>query len=244
MKRRPWFASLTLSFAILACSFSPDPTATPVPPTVTLPSATLTATTIPTQGPPSATPSPTPTLAFATPKDQRLNCRFGPGTAYAIVGVLEVGQNTRIAGRSADETWWYIHDTGNPDGLCWVLAELTETSGDLTGLPVIAPAPVTVTKIEMSVAPPHRSVACTSFPQTFYVVAEVTANGPAIVAWRWEVSTGETSAEDTLIFTEAGTRVLENYYLAPSANEYILKLHVLGPNDASERVNFRVDCTP
>jgi hypothetical protein len=244
MPRRPWFASLTLLILISACNYSPDPTPTSAPPSATPVLPTGTPTVTPTLAPPSATPSPTPTLAFVTPKDMRLNCRFGPGTAYAITGTLEVGQSTRIAGKNTEETWWYIHDPGNPFALCWVLAELAETSGDLTGLPVIAPASVTVTGIEMSVTPPHRSVACNAFPQNFYITAEITADGPTVVTWRWEVSPGANSSEELLIFTESGTQLLENYFLAPGANEYIMKLHILSPNDFHQQIIFRADCTP
>jgi uncharacterized protein YraI len=246
MQRQTWLASLTclLLIPVAACNFTPDPTRTPTAPETPSPAPTDTPTPISTAVPPSATPSPTISLAFASPKEQRLNCRFGPDTVYAVVGALEVGQSTQIAGSTADGSWWYVHDPGNPGGLCWVLAELTEVSGDVTGLPVVAPQPVSVTRIEMAVAPPHRSVDCASFPQTFYVTAEITANGPAVVNWRWEVVPGESSPESALIFTESGTQVLENYYLAPAANAYTMTLHVLGPNDRTAQINFRVDCTP
>jgi SH3-like domain-containing protein len=243
MRRRPWTAGLTLAMGILACSFTTDPTSTPAPASATPAPSTHTPTAVQTYVLPSVTPSPTSTLAFAAPKDQRLNCRFGPATVYAVTGALEVGKLTQIAGRNADDTWWYVHDPGNPGGFCWVLAALTETSGNTSGLPVVRAPDVSVTKIAMSVEPPHRSVTCNAFPQTFYVTAEVTANGPAVVIWRWEVSTGEVSPENMLSFTEAGSQVLENYYQTPGANDYFISLHVLSPNDVNGRINFRVDCT-
>lgn len=244
MRHRQWAAGLALGIGILACSFSPDPTSTPVPASATPAAYTRTPTPIQTYVLPSITPSPTSTLAFATPKDQRLNCRFGPATVYAVIGTLEPGQQARIAGTNASGTWWYIHDPGNPGGFCWVLAELTDTSGNLTGLPHISVPDVSATKITMSVDPPHRSVACNAFPQTFYITAEITVNGPAVVTWRWEVSTGEVTADGTLTFTEAGSQVVENYYQTPGANDYTVRMHVLSPNDVSGEIHFRVDCTP
>jgi len=243
MQRRLWIASLTLTVGLHACSFSSSPTSTPLPSSATSPARTDTPTAIATYVLPSITPSPTSSLAFVSPKEQRLNCRFGPGTVYTIIGALDVGQTTQIAGKNADESWWYIHDPGNPGGFCWVLSEITDTTGNLTGLPVVPPPGVSVSKIEMTVDPPHRSVTCNGFPQTFYITAEVTVNGPGIVLWRWEVSTGEVSADTTLTFTESGTQVLEYYYQTLSANDYVVRLHVLSPNETFEQVNFRIDCT-
>jgi uncharacterized protein YraI len=247
MKRRHWIASLTLSLVIQACGLSSAPT--PLPPTATIaPSLTGPSagspTAVQTYVLPSITPSPTPPLALAFPKDQRLNCRYGPGTAYEIIGDLEVDQSARIAGRNADDSWWYVEDPGNPGTFCWIFAELTETLGNTSGMPVIAPPAVGVTKISVAVDPPHRSVSCVAFPQTFYVTAEISTNGPAIVNWRWEVSTGEVSADSTLTFTQSGTHVLEYYYQALAANDYVVQLHVLSPNEALGQINFRVDCTP
>jgi SH3-like domain-containing protein len=242
MHRRPWVASLTCTFGILACSFSAGPTSTPVPSATFIPQ-TATPVAAQTYVLPSLTPSPTSTVAFVSPKEQRLNCRFGPGTAYAVMGALDVDQSTQIAGKNDAETWWYIHDPGNPGGFCWVLAELTDTTGNLTGLPVQPPPTVSVSKIEMSVSPPHRSVTCNAFPQTFYITAEITVNGPTIVLWRWEVSTGEVSADNPLTFTESGTQLIEYYYLTTSANDYAVRMHVVSPNDTFEQVLFRIDCT-
>ncbi len=244
MQRRSWLASLTCTFGILACSFSTSSTPTPLPPSATAPTGTETPTAIQTYVLPSVTPSPTLTLAFVSPKEQRLNCRFGPGTAYAIIGALEVGQSTQIAGKNADGTWWNVHDPGNPGAFCWVSAELTDTTGNLSGLPVMSPPTVSVSKIEMTVDPPHRSVTCNAFPQTFYITARITVNGPTIVLWRWEVSTGEVSADSTITFTESGTQVLEYYYQTLSANDYAVRMHILSPNDTFQQVLFRIDCSP
>ena len=237
--------AVALMLATLACGLSSGQTSTPLP---TASAATVSATSPPTPIQtyvlPSITPSPTSTLAFATPKEQRLNCRYGPGTVYAIVGAVEVGQSAQIAAQSEGGAWWNIHDPGNPGGFCWVLAELTDTSGNLSGVPVLPPPAVSVSKIEMSVDPPHRSVTCNAFPQTFYITAEITVNGPAIVTWRWEVNSGEVSPDGTLTFSESGTQTIEYYYLTPSANDYVVRMHVLGPNEAFEEVVFRVDCTP
>src|SRR5262245_58059141 len=56
------------------------------------------------------TPSHTPTLVVALPRDQPVNCRFGPGTSYAVVGELRPGRQAELIGKNIDVTWWYVRN--------------------------------------------------------------------------------------------------------------------------------------
>ncbi|MBI5962430.1 MAG: hypothetical protein HY863_03050 [Chloroflexi bacterium] len=223
-----------LSTWLSACNFkSPTPAVTSTPTTA-----------------PSATPRPASTLT-AVPlevtlhvKSELINCRFGPGTAYVLLNELHRDQFARVAGRNDSSTWLYIRDPGNPGGFCWVSADVVEAQGQVDQLPVTLPPFVTVTDVSLRVEPSRIVVNCSQFPQTVFFEAQVTANGPTLLTWRWEASTGVSSNDGTLIFEEAGTQVINDYYQIGAPNDYWVKLHVLTPNEMVEQVNFPVSCTP
>src|SRR5690242_7210706 len=124
MKKERLFTVMAIVGLMLACNLptvasqqgqtrgngsSPEtPTATQpaVPPTdtpVPLPTET-----------PTITPTPTPSIPMVTTKDKAVNCRFGPSTAYAVVGGLQIGSNVAILGKSADGGWWLIQNPNAP----------------------------------------------------------------------------------------------------------------------------------
>lgn len=198
---------------------------------------------------PNATPEST-IVPLSTParvtlfiKTELINCRFGPGTVYQSVNKLREGQSLQAVGRNATSTWWYIRDPGNPGDFCWVSATVTEPQGETDPLAVIQLPFVTVTNIKLRVEPNRIAVNCDQFPQTVFFEAQVTTNGPALFTWRWEASTGVSSDDDTLIFEEAGTQIINEVYQINAPNEYWVKLHVLTPNERIEQVNFPVSCT-
>ncbi len=209
--------------------------------------------------PPSATPEPTPTVAPTAsivpsptpPKqvnlrvtDSLINCRFGPGTVYELINELPAGQTARVAGRNESSTWWYIRDPGNPNGFCWVSTDVTELDGAAEELPVMQAPAVTVTKAALRAEPDRIVVGCNQFPQTIFLEAEITANGPAYVAWKWEASTGVSSEPTVLVFEETGTQVINDYYQVGAPNNYWIKLHILAPNQLTRQVNIPVSCSP
>lgn len=107
------------------------PTATPIPALPTVP--------------PTPTPIPVPGLRVVS----TVNVRTGPGTAYPIIGQLQTGDTTRIAGRSADAGWWQIIYPPNSDGLGWLSATLVQVNEQAAGVPIVAapPPPATNTPV-------------------------------------------------------------------------------------------------
>ncbi|MDP1545062.1 MAG: hypothetical protein Q8L87_03490 [Anaerolineales bacterium] len=214
-------------------------------PTEPAPPPTLSATVVP-----SAVPSPavtaTPTLPQVTVqlKTERVNCRFGPGTVYQLVNEISQGRALRAVGRNEASNWWYVRDPGNPGGSCWVSADVTEAQGEAEQLPVIPPPFVTVTKVDLRVEPNRILVGCSQFPQTVFFEAQVTTNGPTLLTWKWEASTGVVSDVGSLVFEEAGTQAINEFYRINGPNEYWVKLYILTPNEKVEQVNFPVNCTP
>lgn len=233
MKRRVLLTGL-VSMLLAACILTaPEPTVTPAP------TATFS---------PTSTPAIIPTATLArvtlTVKDMLVNCRFGPGTGYALINELSQNVSARVIGRNASLTWWYIRDPGNPNGFCWVSANVTETQGAVEDLPVVQ-APVTnVTKTSLRAEPDRIVVGCDQFPQTIFLEAEITTDGPAYVTWRWEASTGAASDNVILVFEAAGKQVINDYYQIGAPNEYWVKLHITTPSEIVKQVNIPVSCRP
>ena len=102
---------------------------------------------------PAFTPTPTlsPTQTFTlTPSvpmvtvSVNTNCRTGPTTAYAILGVLKVGEQAQVVGRSTLSDTMIIRLPSNLNVTCWLWAGDATVTGDTSGLPVV-PIPATPT---------------------------------------------------------------------------------------------------
>jgi len=210
-------------------------------------SALPTATAAPVTSTPAPTPiapSPTPLILNLRVTAEKANCRYGPSGAYALVNELEQGQSARAVGKNADGSWLYLRDPGNPGGFCWISALLVNLQGERESLPVVAAPSVQVTEITLRAEPERLNLSCDQFPQTIFFESQVTTNGPAIVTWRLESSAGYVSADNEIIFEEAGTQPLNGYYVIPAGGEYLLTIHALAPNDLSATLNFPARCAP
>lgn len=251
MRNRQSLLGLVLATALQACNLMSDATAplltgpTTGSPTElrVQPSSTIPPTIQPTVAS-SLTPTITPEEVLARPKQDLVNCRLGPGTVYIVTGELQVNRSAEIAGISPDTAWYYIHHPGNPGGFCWVSAEVVDIEGNAESLPVIQPPSSTVTDITLTLEPARILVTCDKFPQVVYMTAQITTNGPAVVTYRWEASTGAASADNSIPFVEAGTQTIQEYYPIGSPNEYWIRLHVFGPNEKTQQVSFNASCTP
>jgi len=235
MNRRVLLAGL-FSVYLAACNFSESitPTATAVVPTQTAINTPI----------PTTIPTATPVQLALVIMAELVNCRLGPGLAYDLVNEISEGESLRAIGRNDSATWWYVRDPGNPNGHCWLSSDVTRIEGDGTRLPVVHPPGTTVTDMNLTVEPNRVVVECTQFPQTFYLNAEVTVDGPTLVNWQWEASTGAVSDVGTIIFEEAGTKLISEFYQVGGPNDYWIKLHILNPNEITRQANFRVSCTP
>ena len=111
-----------------------EPTAAPTGDTLVWPTPTMTPTLV--IAPPSSIPeSPDAPLATATAD---VNIRRGPGTAYAILGLLRSGQSAEVTAVSLDGDWWQINFAGSNDGRGWVSARYV-TTHNTGNVPVAQP---------------------------------------------------------------------------------------------------------
>lgn len=224
-----------LSIFMAGCSLgaeTPPPTPTPVPPTTLIPTL------------PPVTLTPTPAKVSVVVTAELINCRIGPGTVFEMITEVRNGRTLTAVGRNDTSTWWYVENPINPGGFCWVSADVTDELGDTSQLPITQGSLVTVTDVVLRVEPGRIVVNCDQFPQTVFFEAAITTDGPTLLTWRWEASTGAISDVGTLIFEEAGTQVINEFYQVNAPNEYWVKLIILTPNERVEQVNFPVSCTP
>ncbi len=240
MRLHFWIVALLLTVSLMGCR-PPAVGALPTSP-VPVPASTGSATpaTIPTK-PSTVTPRPHDVDVVAG--DKPVNCRFGPGIIYAVIDELEPYQSAQAAGRDSTSQWWYLRNPNNPGGFCWVAASATDMDAQATSLPVVEPPFVTVNNLNVRAEPPRVTVKCDAFPQYILLVGEITTNGPTLVIWHWEVSTGEVTAAETLIFEGAETQVVQKWITVKSSNDYSAHLRVSAPNDVSIQVNFIANCT-
>ena len=250
MRKLIWI--IVILFVLTSCNLNAvTPTATVLPTLITdtpqpaLPTPTFVPIeTLLAQDTPTAIPTATSRVILAAPKDQPVNCRFGPDISYAIVGALVVGRQAEIIGKSIDETWWYVRNPSDPSNNCWLSADFVAIVGNVEALPVVSPPEIGVTNIQVQVDPVSMNVGCAAFPQTVSVTSQITVNGPTILTWRWETSAGDVFDDETLLFESEGTKEVRNILTVWSANDYWVNLHVLIPNDRSGGANFKVTCVP
>lgn len=230
---------------LLACNFptllqSPTPGHGAVVATSTTAPAAPTSTEAPSPIP-SATLSPTPSVPQVTPNSVNVNCRSGPDVGYSAPSVLIFGQTAQIKGRNDDSSWWYIYDPANPGQFCWVAASVVSTSGNLAGLPVIAPPEAIVTDVSADVS--ILSTVYCGGPNPLEFSGTITTNGATKVTYQWEVGgdRSNTTPPETMNFKGADTKDVSGPgALSVDCGNYSITLHVLKPNDISATKKFKV----
>jgi hypothetical protein len=253
MKRRHLIFAWVFAITISSCSLpgnQPTVTSSP-PPTLDIP---ITGVSSPTSIPietliavvelPTPTPTSTPSVTLASPREQPVNCRFGPDISYAVIGALVVGRQAEVIGKSMDVTWVYVRNPSDPSTNCWLSAEFITLRGDVESLPVVGPPEIMVTNIRVSIEPVTMNVACDAFPQSVIIVAEITTSGPAIVTWFWESSVGRRSDPKQVLFEAGNTKTVQDFYQVDRAGDYSIQVGSILPNIRTGQAVFKVICTP
>jgi hypothetical protein len=255
MKRRHLIFFLLVLFVISSCNLpASTPTQTALPqPTVDIPvtgvnTSTRTPAAVETLGDvmvfPTPTFTPTPATVLASPRAQPVNCRFGPDVAYAVIGALIVGRQAEVIGKNIDVTWIYVRNPSDPSTSCWLFVDLVNVEGNLEMLPVVGPPEIMVTDIQVRIDPPNMNVACDNFPQSVIISADITTNGPLVVTWYWESSTGQVSDQKQILFEAGETKIVQDYYQVPQAGDYYIRVRNIPPNSQVGEATFKAICTP
>ena len=254
MRNRFWIAVVVVLIGVSSCNLPASETTgipvsgiTPTLDTPTSSSPTLTPVPVETLVEfvlPTVTLTSTPNVFLASPKDQPVNCRFGPAISYAVIGALVPGRQAEIIGRNTDSTWWYVRNPSDPSTSCWLSAEFVQTVGDVQSLPVASSPEIMVTGISVSVEPTVINVACDALPQTVIITARITASGPTTVTWHWASSSGVVSPDKHILFEVGDTKTVQDYYQVNRVSDYIVEVQTTLPNIVTGQASFKVVCTP
>jgi len=233
---------LALILAALACNWSdvappPAPVIEPSP----LPTfAISTLTPVPTETP-LPTPTSTPDAPIAWPKNQGVNCRYGPGQDWEVVSIILAETITEIKGRTIDTSWWYVRDPMKIDeSFCWVAYDVVDTAGNLNIIPIVEPPVASVTDVTVDSAI-VTFTACGASNQVMFN-GTITANGPASVTYNWEVSgvSQETTSDATLKFSLSGTQNVTTALSLTECGEYTATLRINEPNAVIAQKTFHI----
>ncbi len=202
-----------------------------------------TATSAPTDIPPTATPdvTVTPSTPMVTPIDQNVNCRFGPSVKYFATDAFFVDKMVPILGRTSDSSWWQVDGPRNGYGKCFVAANVTQTSGDLSNLPVVSAPAAFVTAVSVH-ATVEKGATCVD-NHHLVVNGTITTNGPTTVEYRWwfqDVNTKNEEYDDykTLIFDEYGDKSVQFETYMTICADVVVELQVRKPNQISGKDTF------
>jgi uncharacterized protein YraI len=244
MKDRRVVILSIVSILILACS-CPLVTATGVPATQTsAPGAPAASDT------PASAASPVPSVAAATssvpmasPNGGMLNCRSGPGIGWPVVIVLNPGQSAEIAGKSPDGMWWYVKNPSLAGNFCWIAVGFTSTTGDVSGIQVVAVPPtvpvpptveaaVTVTDVSVSVDPGTIGVpGCIGPIMPSTINASITTNGAIKLSYHFDTDQNGSLPTHSVKFLGAGVRNVSDNFTPPlTAGTYKVTLVIDGFN--------------
>lgn len=221
----------------------PSPTLenTPLPPTATLtpiPSATP----LPTDTP-LPTPTGTPTVPIARVKNENVNCRLGYGTEWLPIGALLADQTATITGKNATSSWWYVTLPNSTQ--CWVAASVTNTAGNLAGLPIINQSTASVTKVTIE-KPEDISVAgCVGPIQPLSLKGSIEMNGPGTASWHFDTEQSGTLVAHSTNFDTVGAKTVSDSFVPPVvAGSYWVKLVVTSPNGEVAESSYTIVCPP
>lgn len=243
---------LILVVALSACNLpsSAAVTETPTPasaltetPTLSLATQAPTQITLPANTPPPAATS-TPSVPVAFPSDVAVNCRLGPGTGWIVLSGLSAGTSSQITGRSGDGGWWQITDPLNSSRRCWVAASVTNTAGNLTGMPVVEAPEPEVTSVSISVSPNTiNALACTGAGSPIELAGAIETNGPTSVTWYFETQQGGQMTTQTTEFDAFGELELSTSYTPLlTAGTYWVRLVVTSPNSEQAEATYTITC--
>ena len=233
---------LALTLATIACNWSDvAPPPAPVIEPSSLPTfAISTLTPVPTETP-LPTPTSTPDAPIAWPKNQGVNCRYGPGQDWEVVSTILADTITEIKGRTIDTSWWYVRDPMKIDeSFCWVAYDVVDTAGNLNIIPIVEPPVASVTDVTVDTVVVAFTACGSSNQVTFN--GSITTNGPETVTYYWEVSgvSQETMPDATLKFTLSGTQHVTTALSLTECGEYIATLRITEPSAVSAQKTFNI----
>jgi uncharacterized protein YraI len=139
---------------------------------------------------------------------QTLNVRSGPGTDYAVLGMIQPGTVLVLTGKNETATWLQVEYTAAADGKGWVTAAYVQTN-DTASLPVLnaSGTPITPNASASTSVPatptPTLGPASADNDSSAAPAIQVTfsPSGARQFSYTSEVSSPQGDAEDWVMFT-------------------------------------------
>lgn len=228
MKRRRLTLLSLAGMLILACSF-PLVGSSAIIPTETAATTAVEAATAATDTPttaPTATAIPSAGIPLASPSGLAVNCRSSPGLSWPVAVILQPRQTAEIIGKTIDGEWLQVKNPSLAGGVCWVAASVVTTTGNISGVPVVAVPPTPtqlptsavafVTDVSVSVSPSKISVpGCMGPIPPSTATATIEVNGPMRLQWHFETDQNGTLPSRTLNFNKAGAKTVTQGFTPP-----------------------------
>jgi uncharacterized protein YraI len=246
-------ASLMLACNVSALTTPPTPIVVEVtrlvPQDTPLPAATEAPTALPAPTDvlvtPTDVPTPTASVPLVTPLKDPVNCRFGPSVNYAQVYALSVGASAQVIGKSADGAWWQVQIPENSQA-CWVADSVVVSSGDLSGIVIVAAPMAFVTDVKVQVKPEsiNLGLGCVGPYPTYSIKGTISVNGPLDVKWHIETQQDGSVSEHKLSFSKFGSQDISYDYVPSSwkKGNFWVHLVITSPQSMLSEATYQVKC--
>ena len=156
------------------------------------------------------------------------NCRSGPSTAFNQLYVALKGEDLKIVARTSLSDYVLVENLKKPGQTCWLWTKYVDVSGDLSGLPQATPPPTPTPVIDFSLNFTYMD-ACVGKEPEFKLVntGEVTFKAAHVVIQ--DLDTSQTFNTTTTYFNFRGgcTAPEPLTELAPGKTGYVF-VNVLG----------------
>jgi hypothetical protein len=122
---------------------------------------------------------------------------------------------------------------------------VTNTAGNVSGIPVVEAPKATVTKVTVDVDPESLSVASCAGPiLPFKLSGTIETDGPTSVQWHFETQQDGAMTAQTATFDAFGSTTVSADYppITLTAGTFWVRLIVTSPNDAQAEVKYTVLC--
>jgi hypothetical protein len=157
---------------------------------------------------------------------------------------LSVGTSAQITGKSGDGSWWQIVDPLSSGRRCWVSTSVTNTAGNVGGVPVVEAPKATVTNVTVDVDPESLSVAgCVGPIAPIEITGTIETNGPTTVQWRFETQQGGAMTTQNTTFDAFGEETVSvDFTPTLAAGTYWVRLIVTSPSEAQAETRYTITC--
>ena len=162
-----------------------------------------------------------------------------------VIGALLVGQSATIQGKNDDSSWWYVKTQNDPGTPCWVAGYVTQTAGNLSGLPVILAPKAKVTDVSVKIDPKEISLpGCFGPVQPIEIKGTIAVNGPVKVEWHFEIEGEGSQSGHSTNFNTADYKNVEGDSFSPSPAEgtFWVRLVIDKPDDKYGEAKYKILC--